>query len=693
MNDGAFPAPAARGRPAPRRRAGGRRARGPAARPCGPTTPSTATTPPPWPPPRTGPLVRPGGDQRRGRELRPSRWLLDTLGALAGPGRRLYSGDLATTSAGPRYRVLPSFTGRGARRRRALLVGRPRSAEPARWREADRVTGRPLPGSGSYPVLGAGVRARRQRASGGSPASTGTSSAATGLDLPVGRDPQSADRARDLCRLPPALPLRPGPAGRGHRRPEDVLRDQPPGPGARGPRSPRALRRRPAARPPAERIRPASPWGPTPATGASTVAEAVFAGFEARPGWSGARCCGASTGRAILRDLHRFLDEDDRYRAAGRRVPEAVELAFGAPGHGTGATSELPSGRGVRFGGSRRPGRPGRRRALVVIDYKTGSRHGFGRAGRRPGRRGHQAPAGPLRAGGPAPLRRRGRSRQLLVRERRGRLRAVGYPLDHRRSWPASARCSSVLVDGHRGGRLPGPPGEPERPSRQLPFCDFEAAVPGRPAAGPGSAIRRVRRLARTWRWPRPLAEPLARGRAVSGARSTTGPGGPHPAATWAPPSSSRPGPAPARPRRWWPHRRAGGHRRGPARPDRRHHLHRGRRRRAAGPGRRALERVADGPRRRGAGAGRRVPPGAGGPSGPGRPRPRSTAPPSAPCTASPAGSWPSTRSRPASRRLRRARRGALARWPSMSGGTAFVDRLLERPRRRAAVLRLCAAG
>ena len=50
------------------------------------------------------------GDQRRGGELRPSRWVLDTLGALEGGGRRLYSRDVTELDPIDGFLIIPSFT-------------------------------------------------------------------------------------------------------------------------------------------------------------------------------------------------------------------------------------------------------------------------------------------------------------------------------------------------------------------------------------------------------------------------------------------------------------------------------------------------------------------------------------------------------------------------------------------------------
>ncbi len=54
-------------------------------------------------------LTFPRGNQRDGRELRPSRWLLDSLGTMVKPSMRLYSGDLERLGPVDQFNVEPSF--------------------------------------------------------------------------------------------------------------------------------------------------------------------------------------------------------------------------------------------------------------------------------------------------------------------------------------------------------------------------------------------------------------------------------------------------------------------------------------------------------------------------------------------------------------------------------------------------------
>jgi ATP-dependent helicase/nuclease subunit B len=54
-------------------------------------------------------LSFPRGDQRDGRALRPSRWALDTIGALAGSSEHLYSSDLEALPPVDGFRIEPSY--------------------------------------------------------------------------------------------------------------------------------------------------------------------------------------------------------------------------------------------------------------------------------------------------------------------------------------------------------------------------------------------------------------------------------------------------------------------------------------------------------------------------------------------------------------------------------------------------------
>ena len=76
--------------------------------------------------------------------------------------------------------------------------------------------------------------------------------------------------------------------------------------------------------------------------------------------------------RRILADLHRFLDEDQRHRAASGTVPVAVELGFGFDGELPAVDVPLPDGRTLRVRG--RADRLDRAAdgTLHVVDYKTG---------------------------------------------------------------------------------------------------------------------------------------------------------------------------------------------------------------------------------------------------------------------------------------------------------------------------------
>ena len=445
------------------------------------------------------------GAQFHGRELRPSRWLLDTLGHLTSAPARLYSGDLATIPAGPRYRVLPSFTATvraggepsslADRDLRSLLV----------WREATgSLAGHYLLGLDR--VLGAGVRARRQRASGEFTRFAGNISG-EGLDLSVAEDQQSATGLETYAACPRRYFF-----GRVLRvqvteRPEEVLRISPRDRGLVVHEVLEHFVADQTARPRAERIHPGTPWGPAGHRRLDEAAQATFARFE-QAGLVGRPLLWGFDRTRILRDLHRFVEEDDRYRAQAGVVPEEVEFTFGRQGTPP-VHVGLSSGRSVRFGG--RVDRVDRADdgSLVVIDYKTGSRYGMDVLADDPVAGGTKLQ---LALYGLAARDRHGdvavRTQYWFVSDKGG-FESVGYPLDHR-VLARFGQALEVVVDGIEAGAFPAHPGESSNAEyANCRFCDFKAACPG----DRGRAWERIRRapaLARYAALAEPLAEPLA---------------------------------------------------------------------------------------------------------------------------------------------------------------------------------------
>ncbi len=112
------------------------------------------------------------------------------------------------------------------------------------------------------------------------------------------------------------------------------------------------------------------PWSDADRGRVREIFEAVSREFEDE-GLVGRRVLWALDREDIAQDLMRFLDADDAYRRAEGAVPVATELAFG-PDAPTGATLDLPGGRHVSFKGF--ADRVDRRAdgSLVVLDYKTG---------------------------------------------------------------------------------------------------------------------------------------------------------------------------------------------------------------------------------------------------------------------------------------------------------------------------------
>jgi RecB family exonuclease len=106
------------------------------------------------------------------------------------------------------------------------------------------------------------------------------------------------------------------------------------------------------------------------------IGEALCDHYEAR-GLTGRAVFWDRDRRRILADLDRFLTEDDAARAADGLVPLASEFAFGFRGGGEPIEVTLSDGRSLRFrGAADRVDRAGDG-ALVVVDYKTGSRRNF----------------------------------------------------------------------------------------------------------------------------------------------------------------------------------------------------------------------------------------------------------------------------------------------------------------------------
>ena len=410
------------------------------------------------------------GDQRRGRQQRPARWLLDALAALEGGHRRLFSRDLEHLAPFDGYEVIPSFT------QAVRTGGEPMSLadrdlrELLAWGDAgNRIAGHYL--ADLEPVLGSGLRVRRARnldrftrfdgrirGDVPSPVDAGAlspTSLETYAECPRRYLMERVLRIEVRDRPEAILTIEPSRKGTlVHAILEDFIAPQ-----LRLPRP--------------ERIAPTSPWSPADHARLDAIAERAFARYEDQ-GLTGRPLLWGLARATIVRELHRFLVEDDRYRARGGLVPERVELQFG-PGHGEAVALELPGGRAITFKGYADRVDVASDGSASVIDYKTGGSWGFEDYDSDPLARGRklQLPVYGLAARsrlGDVPV----RVAYWFVSEK-GNFKQISYVLDPG-ALERFSEVVTVLVDGVERGLFPARPGEGNRHCK---FCDFQAMCPG----------------------------------------------------------------------------------------------------------------------------------------------------------------------------------------------------------------------
>jgi RecB family exonuclease len=414
-------------------------------------------------------------DQNHGRAQRPSRWLLDTLGALTG-SRRLYSGDLETLAETPVYRVLPSFS---------ATVGAP--GEPASVADRDlrslllfRSDTGTLEGHyllATEPVLSSALRTRRERRGARfsrfdghiDPALVNIPSPATGADQsPTGLEAYAqCPRRYFFGRL---LRIRERP------KPEAIVRISPLD---RGSLVHAVLERFVALqteRPAAERIAPYTPWSGVDHDKLGAIAETVFAEYE-RAGLVGRPLLWELDRATITRELHTFLRNDDEHRRTRNAVPEAVELAFGRV-EGAPVAIELAGGRRITFKGMADRVDRTEDGSLVVIDYKTGAQFGLKGLDDDPVIRGTklQLPIYAMAAQsrfGKVPV----DAWYWFVSDKGGFVQ-LGYEVTEERLG-RFADVLRVVVDGIEAGVFPGRPGDETNVGYEnCRRCDFDAICP-----------------------------------------------------------------------------------------------------------------------------------------------------------------------------------------------------------------------
>jgi hypothetical protein len=221
------------------------------------------------------------------------------------------------------------------------------------------------------------------------------------------------------------------------------------------------------------RIRPTQPWSPDDHARMAEIAGHVFTSFEDR-GLVGRQLLWDLALTSIQRDLHRFLNLDDAYRAEGGWIPERVELEFG-PGHGRPVELRLPDGRTVNFKGYVDRVDMASDGSLSVTDYKTGTAREVDALAGDPVLNGRklQLPLYGLAARsriGDGPV----RVAYWFVSDK-GTFTPAAYPLDP----PVLDRFGevvSVLVDGIDTGLFPARPGKNDS---NCTYCSFQAMCPG----------------------------------------------------------------------------------------------------------------------------------------------------------------------------------------------------------------------
>ncbi len=119
--------------------------------------------------------------------------------------------------------------------------------------------------------------------------------------------------------------------------------------------------------------RPDAPWPPAWRATMDAIGRAVWADYEAR-GLTGRPIFWDRERRRILRDLQRFLDEDDLARREAGSWPVAAELPFGLREGPLDAVGfDLADGRRLRFRGKADRVDCADDGTVHVVDYKTGS--------------------------------------------------------------------------------------------------------------------------------------------------------------------------------------------------------------------------------------------------------------------------------------------------------------------------------
>ena len=417
------------------------------------------------------------GDQRRGREQRPSPWLLESLSQLV--GRRLFSRDVDQLGSQPGFDWVPSLTAAvRSPLEPASVADRDLRSLLAWFERHGSLDDHPL--VAADPVLRLGMLARHQRRAPGFTRFDGLVERVVAPSPIAGRalSPTSLEHYAACPRryffgnvLWIDVP----------QRPEDVQRISPMD---RGNVIHAVLERfvdEQVARPRDQRIGPGQAWSAADRRRLDEIAETVFDEFEQR-GLTGRDLLWDLDRVSIRRDLHAFLDADDRYRAEKAMVPERAELRFGAD-DGTPVEVQRPDGRHLQFKGSADRVDRADDGSLVVLDYKTGSKDAF-----RDIERGDDPTVGGTKLQLPIyGLAARSRVGGDPVEaaywfvSQRGNYERISYPLDEA-GLERFEHVVDVIADGIESGAFPGRPGEETtrfgRSFHNCKYCDFDTICP-----------------------------------------------------------------------------------------------------------------------------------------------------------------------------------------------------------------------
>ncbi|MEZ5170990.1 MAG: PD-(D/E)XK nuclease family protein [Acidimicrobiia bacterium] len=121
---------------------------------------------------------------------------------------------------------------------------------------------------------------------------------------------------------------------------------------------------------------PGEPWSAERRARLHEIAHGTCTEFEEQ-GLTGRPLLWRGTKRRMLRDLDRFLDEDEQRRAQLRLTPVAAELGFGLADGDEPVVFPLGDGTVLRFRGSADRVDVTDDGAVAVVDYKTGSTRAF----------------------------------------------------------------------------------------------------------------------------------------------------------------------------------------------------------------------------------------------------------------------------------------------------------------------------